>query len=86
MTTKDRILRVINHKEADRVPIIDTPWEGTVSRWLREGMPDATSLAWIKTCRKILIIRRGCFYPSLSVFYLNFYIITIYIKDGICSP
>jgi uroporphyrinogen decarboxylase len=27
------------HEEADRVPIIDQPWEGTLARWKREGMP-----------------------------------------------
>jgi uroporphyrinogen decarboxylase len=30
---------MIAHKEADRVPITDGPWAGTVSRWKREGMP-----------------------------------------------
>ncbi len=39
MTTKERMLRIINHKEADRVPIIDNPWAGTLSRWHREGLP-----------------------------------------------
>jgi uroporphyrinogen decarboxylase len=27
------------HEEADRVPIIDQPWEGTLARWKLEGMP-----------------------------------------------
>jgi len=31
---------MFDHKEADRVPITDQPWEGTVSRWKREGMPN----------------------------------------------
>lgn len=39
MTTYERISRMYAHQEADRVPIIDTPWQGTVSRWRREGMP-----------------------------------------------
>ena len=39
MTTKERMKRITNHKEADRVPIIDTPWAGTVRRWENEGMP-----------------------------------------------
>ena len=38
MTTKERITRIINHKEADRVPIRDYPWEGTIKRWEREGI------------------------------------------------
>ena len=39
MTTKERMTRMYEHKEADRVPIIDSPWGGTLSRWKREGMP-----------------------------------------------
>jgi uroporphyrinogen decarboxylase len=39
MTTKERFTRMFNHQEADRVPIIDGPWAGTISRWIREGMP-----------------------------------------------
>jgi len=32
-----------NHKEADRIPIIDSPWNSTVERWHREGMPKGKS-------------------------------------------
>ena len=39
MTTKERFQRMFEHKEADRVPIIDSPWAGTFSRWHREGLP-----------------------------------------------
>lgn len=39
MTTRERMLRAIQHKEADRVPISDCPWAGTIRRWIREGMP-----------------------------------------------
>ncbi|MGN0478430.1 MAG: hypothetical protein ACI4GO_03265, partial [Hominenteromicrobium sp.] len=28
------------HREADRIPIIDEPWSGTLRRWHREGMPE----------------------------------------------
>jgi uroporphyrinogen decarboxylase len=27
------------HREADRVPIVDSPWAGTIARWHAEGMP-----------------------------------------------
>jgi len=30
------------HREADRVPIIDIPWAATVERWRAEGMPEDT--------------------------------------------
>lgn len=39
MTSKERFLRMYQHREADRVPIIDSPWAGTLARWEKEGMP-----------------------------------------------
>ena len=44
MTSKERFSRMFAHKEADRVPIIDSPWQGTIARWRREGMP--AGAAW----------------------------------------
>ena len=40
MTTYERFKRMYEHREADRIPIIDSPWAGTLRRWRREGMPD----------------------------------------------
>lgn len=40
MTTWERIKRMYEHKEADRIPILDDPWVGTIRRWHREGMPE----------------------------------------------
>lgn len=40
MTSRERFARMFAHKEADRVPIIDSAWRGTISRWKREGMPE----------------------------------------------
>lgn len=39
MTSHERFERMYAHKEADRIPIVDTAWRGTISRWVREGMP-----------------------------------------------
>ena len=39
MTSKERFRRTFEHKEADRLPIIDEPWAGTIASWKREGMP-----------------------------------------------
>lgn len=39
MTSRERFIRMFEHKEADRIPIIDDPWDATVERWQREGMP-----------------------------------------------
>lgn len=44
MTTRERILRAIKHQEADRIPMIDSAWAGTVARWQREGLPEG--VAW----------------------------------------
>lgn len=40
LTTHERVKRMYEHKEADRVPIDDCPWESTLERWRREGMPE----------------------------------------------
>jgi uroporphyrinogen decarboxylase len=40
MTSKERIGRMFDHREADRVPITDSPWVGTLARWKKEGMPE----------------------------------------------
>lgn len=39
MTSKERIKRMFEHRDADRVPITDSPWAGTLARWKNEGMP-----------------------------------------------
>ena len=38
MTSHERFKRMYEHKEADRVPILDSPWPETIERWVREGM------------------------------------------------
>ena len=40
MTSYERFKRMYEHREADRIPIIDSPWAGTMRRWHREGMPE----------------------------------------------
>lgn len=40
MTTYQRMTRMYEHKEADRVPITDQMWDSTIARWKGEGMPD----------------------------------------------
>lgn len=39
MTSRERFSRIFDHKEADRVPIIDAPWGTTITRWQKEGLP-----------------------------------------------
>ena len=45
MTTWERFKRMYEHREADRVPILDGPWSGTIRRWRREGMP--SNMEWV---------------------------------------
>jgi len=40
MTTHERVTRMFEHKEADRVPVIDYPWSSTLRRWRRESLPE----------------------------------------------
>ena len=40
MTTRERFQRMYDHRDADRIPIIDSPWAGTLRRWHAEGMPE----------------------------------------------
>ena len=46
MTSKERFKRMYEHKEADRIPIIDSPWRGTFRRWYKEGLP--RDIEWTK--------------------------------------
>ena len=39
MTSKERIIAALEHREADRVPFWESYWGGTIARWHREGLP-----------------------------------------------
>jgi len=45
MTSRERILRVLNHRIPDRVPIHDSVWTSTERRWHKEGLPEDMSPA-----------------------------------------
>lgn len=38
MNARERQKCTLNHQEADRVPIHDSPWESTIDRWRKEGL------------------------------------------------
>lgn len=38
MTTHERFKRMYARQEADRIPILDSPWGDTIDRWVAEGM------------------------------------------------
>jgi len=39
MSSHERFTRMFEHREADRIPIIDSPWGVTIERWQQEGLP-----------------------------------------------
>jgi uroporphyrinogen decarboxylase len=43
LTTHERMKRMMEHREADRVPVFDGPWASTLERWHREGLPENAS-------------------------------------------
>jgi uroporphyrinogen decarboxylase len=45
MTSRERVLLALNHREADRVAVHDSPWGTTEARWHREGLPEDQSAA-----------------------------------------
>jgi uroporphyrinogen decarboxylase len=45
MNMHERMARLYEHRPPDRCPIIDTPWQSTLERWQREGMP--ADIDWI---------------------------------------
>lgn len=40
MTSAERVQLALEHKEADRVAIHDSPWGTTIARWHKEGLPE----------------------------------------------
>jgi uroporphyrinogen decarboxylase len=45
MISRERFRLALQHKEADRIPIHDSPWQATVDRWRSEGLPSGVSPA-----------------------------------------
>jgi len=43
MTSQERITLALQHKEADRVAIQDSPWATAIRRWHKEGLPAGES-------------------------------------------
>jgi uroporphyrinogen decarboxylase len=39
LTGRERVAAALDHKEADRIPIVDSPWSQTIQRWRNEGFP-----------------------------------------------
>lgn len=44
LSSRERFIRMYNHQEADRVPIIDDIWDATIERWHQEGLPENANI------------------------------------------
>ena len=38
MTARERFLMALEHKEADRITMHDSPWKAAIRRWHGEGL------------------------------------------------
>ena len=45
MQSRERIIKTVNHEEADRIPVSDYIWKATSDRWHEEGLPAGMSPA-----------------------------------------
>ena len=54
LTSWERFQRMYEHRDADRIPIIDDPWAATIERWRREEARERT-----KRRRPDLLTARG---------------------------
>lgn len=45
MLPKERVFAALDHREADRIPYTDNPWDTTLERWKNEGFPENTDPA-----------------------------------------
>jgi len=45
MKPRERVKMALDHREADRIPIHDSPWQATIDRWRTEGLPSGVSPA-----------------------------------------
>ncbi len=44
LTERERMIRTYKRQEIDRIPMLDSPWAGTIRRWHQEGLPE--NVAW----------------------------------------
>lgn len=45
MTSQERVMLALQHREADRIAVSDFPWATTEQRWHREGLPESVGAA-----------------------------------------
>ncbi len=67
MTTHERISRMYEHREADRVPLFETAWGPTVERWRREGLGEGNYFDYfgLDRVRRVQVDNSPCFPSSV---------------------
>lgn len=45
LTSHERMKRMFEHRDADRIPVTDGPWSSTIARWHHEGLPKGVHYA-----------------------------------------
>ena len=57
LTERERIIRTYKRQDVDRIPMLDSPWAGTLKRWQNEGLPAGVEWEdhfgfdkWIRIC------------------------------------
>ena len=78
MTSYQRFKCVYEHKEPDRIPMLDGPWGSTIARWHREGLPKDAEVGQFFGFDSIAHIGtdNGPRYPSRIVEDTDEYVIT----------
>jgi uroporphyrinogen decarboxylase len=68
LTSRERFQRMYQHKDADRVPVLDSPWVETIDRWVAEGMPTRDYVAHFDLDRTATIFPDNSpRYPEITV-------------------
>jgi len=60
MTSRERMIAALSHREADRVPILEEIWSTTKDRWVREGMPADVSFERYFGIDEYVVISADC--------------------------
>jgi uroporphyrinogen decarboxylase len=86
MTSKERILAALDHREADRVPIWEGFWTSTLARWKGEGLRDGADPVdyFGLDATHTTYIDSSCGLPTETVEETEDYIITR-TSDGVMS-
>jgi hypothetical protein len=87
LTSRQRILRAIEHKAANRIPIVEIPWDATLKRWEKEGLPNGRPWCQFFDVGKVaeIDIDVSPHYPKVTVEEYNHGVSVLYAVGGIAN-